>query len=110
MEIAHRPGLCIAALVTGGVLVAAPAMAQSVPLFPAQVSGPNIDCLFSAQCAITPRDEFEEIPLPAIKGKAIFHSRTFRGAADSRAPGRTVYQYRIDLSDATTVADFLLRH
>ena len=85
--------------------MAAPGAAQSVPLFPAQVSGPNIDCLFNPQCAIAPRDEFAEIPLPAISGKAILHSRIFVGAADSRAPGRTAYQYRIDLTDATTLAE-----
>jgi hypothetical protein len=106
MGIAQGLGLCIVALVTGVVPMASPAAAQqSVPLFPAQVSGPNIDCLFSPQCALTPHDEFTEIPLPAISGKAILHSRTFLGAPGSNAAGRTAYQFRIDLTDATALAD-----
>lgn len=86
-------------------LLAQPAAAQSVPLFPAQVSQANIDCLFGVQCAVTARDEFVEIPLPAISGTAILHSRTFLGPAESRAPGRHAYQYRLDLTGATTLAD-----
>ena len=105
MDIAHRFGLCIVALVTGGMLMAAPAVAQSVPLFPAQVSEANIDCLFSSQCTLTPHDETTDIVLLAISGKAVLHSRTFLGAADSRAPGRTAYQYRIDLTNATALGD-----
>lgn len=84
---------------------AVPAAAQATPLFPASVSGENISCLFSANCAITPHDEFTDVVLPAISGKAILHSRTFLGAADSRAPGRTAYQYRIDLTNATALGD-----
>jgi hypothetical protein len=105
MGIAQGPGLCTAALVTGVVLAATPAAAQSTPLFPAQVSGANIDCLFSPQCALTPHDEFTDIPLPGISGKAILHSRTFPGAPGSNAAGRTAYQYRIDLTNATTLVD-----
>lgn len=105
MDITHKLGACVAALATASVFVAAPAAAQTVPLFPAQVSQANIDCLFGVQCAITPRDEFVEIPLPAISGTAILQSRTFLGAADSRAPGRHAYQYRLDLTGATTLAD-----
>ncbi len=105
MDIARRFELCVAALVTGGMLMAAQAAAQPVPLFPAQVSERNIECLFSAQCAITPRDELTNIPLGSVSGNAILHSRTFLGAVDSRAPGRTAYQYRIDLTDATAVGE-----
>ena len=105
MDITQRLGICAVALVTGGAFIAAPAAAQSVPLFPAQVSQTNIDCLFGVQCAITPRDEFVEIPLPAISGSVILHSRTFLGPAESRAPGRHAYQYRLDLTGATTLAD-----
>lgn len=103
MDTTHRLGLCIAAVATE-VMLASPAAAQSVPLFPAQVSAANIDCLFSAQCAIAPHDEVTDIPL-AVSGKAVLHSRTILGAADSRAPGRTAYQYRVDLTEATALGD-----
>src|SRR5207247_1797873 len=106
MGITQRRGVCVVALAAGCVLVAPPAPAQSVPLFPAQVSQGNIDCLFGPQCgAITPHDEFTDIAVPAISGKAILHSRTFRGAPGSNAAGRTAYQYRVDLSNAITLSD-----
>jgi hypothetical protein len=106
MSITQRLGACIAVLATASVLTAAPAVAQSVPLFPAQVSAANIDCIFGTQCApITPRDETTDIALPAISGKAILQSRTFEGTPGSKAPGRTAYQYRVDLSNATTLSD-----
>ncbi len=103
MDNTYRLGLCIAAVMTGGML-ASPLAAQPVPLFPAQVSAANIDCLFGVQCAITPHDEATDIPL-AISGKAILHSRTIPGAANGRAPGRTAYQYRIDLTEAVALGD-----
>src|SRR5882757_4418936 len=105
MSIAQRLGLCILAPVAGVVLAAAPAAAQSVTLFPASVSAANIDCLFGAQCVTTPHDEDPDIPLPATSGRAILHSRTIPAALGSTAAGRTAYQYRIDLTHATTLND-----
>ena len=107
MDNTHRPGLGVAALMTAAMLVAPPAAAQPVPLFPAQVSQNNIDCLFGvgAQCTVTPHDEATSIPMGSISGNAVLHSRTFLGPADSRAPGRTAYQYRIDLTNATALGD-----
>ena len=102
---ARTSGFGILAPALGVLLAAAPAAAQSVTLFPAQVSGPNIDCLFSPQCTPTPHDESTEIPPPAIAGKALLHSRTLVAAPGSNAAGRTAYQYRVDLTNATALAD-----
>lgn len=101
MNIARTFGLCIAALVAGGVLAAAPAAAQSVPLFPAQLSAANIEALFGGQGS----EEVTDIPLPGINGKAVLQSRVIRAAPGSRAEGRFTYQYRVDLSNATTFVD-----
>jgi hypothetical protein len=101
MDIARRFGLCIAALVAGGVLTAAPAAAQSVTLFPAQLSAANIEALFGAPGS----EEVTDIPLPGITGKAVLQSRLIRAAPGSRAEGRFAYQYRVDLSNATTFVD-----
>jgi hypothetical protein len=84
-------------------LLAQPAAAQSVTLFPAQVGQANIDALFGQQSP--PEDVVTEIPLPGITGKAILHSRVFRATPGSRAENRTAYDYRIDLSNATTFVD-----
>src|SRR5947199_1725022 len=98
--------LGVVALASGLALMTVPAAAQSVPLFPAQVSQANIDCLFGVQCAITPHDETTEIPVPGITGTALLHSRTVTAPSGSRAEGRTAYQYRVDLTNATTQGDF----
>jgi hypothetical protein len=101
MDIAHRFGLGIAALVAGGVLTTAPAAAQSVTLFPAQLSAANIEALFGGQGS----EEVTNIPLPGITGNAVLQSRLIRAAPGSRAEGRFAYQYRVDLSNATTFVD-----
>jgi hypothetical protein len=98
-----RLALCVGVIATGQVLMAAPAAAQSVTLFPAQLSGANIDALFGQQTS--PEDVVTDIPLPGITGKAVLHSRVIRGAAGSQAQGRFVYEYRVDLSNATTFVD-----
>ena len=100
MDIARRLGLCIGTLAIWHVLMVAPAAAQSVPLFPAQVSSANIEALFGGEGS----EEVTDIPLP-VSGKAVLQSRVIRAAAGSRAAGRFAYQYRIDLSNATTLAD-----
>jgi len=79
----------------------APAAAQSVTLFPAQVSAANIEALFGQPGS----EEVTDIPLPGINGKAVLQSRIIRAAAGSRAEGRFAYQYRVDLSNATTFVD-----
>lgn len=102
MRIAHRP-LAIVALASGLALATLPAAAQSVPLFPAQLSGANIDALFGQQTPVPP--ETTNIPLPGINGNAVLHSRVIRAAPGSRAEGRFAYEYRVDLSNATTFVD-----
>jgi len=102
MDIAHRP-LAIVTLASALALPTVPAAAQSVPLFPAQLSGANIDALFGQQTPVAP--ETTEIPLPGINGNAVLHSRVIRGASGSRAEGRFAYEYRVDLSNATTFVD-----
>src|SRR6185436_16455249 len=100
MNITHRLLVCIGALAIWDVFMA-PAVAQSVPLFPAQLSGANIEALFGQPGS----EEVTDIPLPGINGKAVLHSRVIKAASGSRAEGRFAYEYRVDLSDATTFVD-----
>jgi hypothetical protein len=103
MSITQWLGVCIGAVAILDASMPAPAAAQSVPLFPAQVSGANIDALFGQQTS--PEDVITDIPLPGITGKAVLHSRVVRAAAGSPAQGRFAYEYRVDLSNATTFVD-----
>src|SRR5262245_46993485 len=102
MSIVQKP-LAVVALASTLALVTVPAAAQSVPLFPAQLSGANIDALFGQQTPVPP--ETTNIPLPGINGNAVLHSRVIRAASGSRAEGSFVYEYRVDLSGATTFVD-----
>jgi hypothetical protein len=83
-------------------VLSAPACGQ--PLSVIKIDGQAITCLFSAQCTISPTDEFVEIPLP-VDRKAFLMSRTFAGGADSHAHGETAYQYRVDLGNAIPLGD-----
>ena len=103
MSITRKLGVCIGAFAICAVLVVAPVAAQSVPLFAAQLSGANIDALFGQDNS--PEAVETEIPLQGINGKAVLQSRVIRAAPGSRAAGRFAYEYRIDLSQATTFAD-----
>src|SRR5437763_16478963 len=101
MGIAHRP-LATAALASGLALLTVPARAQSVTLFPAQLSEANIDALFGQPTPVPA--ETTTIPLPGINGNAVLHSRVIRAACGSRAQGRFAYAYRAALRDAPTFA------
>lgn len=101
MSIAQR-WLAIAALAFTLAVAAKPAATQPA-LFPAQVSGANIDALFGQQSPVPA--ETTNIPLPGINGNAVLHSRVIRAAQGSRAEGRFAYEYRVDLSNATTFVD-----
>jgi len=47
-----------------------------------------------------------EIPLASgVSGKAWLRSRTFRGADGSPAAGKRGYQYQVDLTQATSLAE-----
>ena len=103
MSITRRFGVYIGTLAICAVIAVAPVAAQSVPLFAAQLSGANIDALFGQNNS--PEAVETDIPLPGINGKAVLQSRVVRAAAGSRAEGRFAYEYRIDLSQATTFGD-----
>src|ERR1700752_5307512 len=103
MSITRRLAVCIGALAICAVLAVAPVAAQSVRLFAAQLSGGNIDALFGQQSPVPA--ETTDIPLPGINGAAVLHSRIIRAASGSRAEGRFAYEYRVDLSNATTFVD-----
>jgi hypothetical protein len=100
MNITHRP-LAIAALTSMLALATEQTAAQPVPLFPAQVSFANIEALFGSAGS----EETTNIPLPGINGNAVLQSRVIKAAAGSRAEGRFAYQYRVDLTNATTFID-----
>jgi hypothetical protein len=75
----------------------------------------SIACLFSASCSVSVNDTAGDIPFPSgVTGTGHLHSRTFAGAAGTPGAGKTVYEYRLDMtgtdsqSEAACVTDVAL--
>ena len=90
-------GLCVAA-----AFVAAPATVQATPLKIVNVTAPDVNCVFDPSCKLAVTDSLGDIVIPAVTGKAILQSRTFSGAAGAPGDGLTGYDYRVDLTQAST--------
>jgi hypothetical protein len=87
--------------------VAVPATLHAAPLTVVTVAAPDINCIFNPTCKLTGIDTVGDIPLPAISGKAVLQSRTFIGAPGAPGDGLTAYEYRIDLTQASTLSEFV---
>lgn len=73
-----------------------PAAAGATPLQIVQVGAPAINCVFNAPCTITPADfSF------AMLGGGFVQSRIYQAASGTPAAGKYMYQYRVDLTNAT---------
>ena len=92
--------LCAAAAV-----LAAPAAVQAASLNVVKVTAPDVNCVFDPSCKLTVTDSVSDIVAPGIMGKAILQSRTFSGAAGAPGAGLTGYEYRVDMTQATTSND-----
>ena len=90
-------GLCVAA-----AFVAAPATVQATPLKIVDVTAPDVNCVFDPSCKLPVTDSLGDIVIPAVTGKAILQSRTFSGAAGAPGDGLTGYDYRVNLTQAST--------
>src|SRR5262249_23616019 len=87
--------------------LAAPSPASAAPLTIAQVSAPQINCVFQKSCQLTVTDTVAKLPpTPGYSGIAVLQSRT-ASAAKKGVPGAgtTVYLYRVDLSQAQPQTD-----
>jgi hypothetical protein len=86
-------------------LLACPALAAATPLNVVNVGAPAINCVFNPSCTIVVTDSASNIPLPGISGTAVLQSRTFTGATGAPAAGFTGYEYRVNLTNATGIAN-----
>jgi hypothetical protein len=95
-----RRELClgIALCSLGGVAIAA-------PLTVVKVAAPDINCVFETDCTIVVTDSVGTIAVPAITGTARLQSRTFLGKPGAPGDGKTGYEYRVDLTQATALGD-----
>jgi len=67
------------------------------------VAAPAVNCVFHADCRITVTDSIGNVPLGNLTtpGTARLQSRTFTGAAGTPGAGKTGYEYRLDMTQAT---------
>ena len=80
-------------------------VAIATPLTVVTVSAPEINCVFKADCTVTVNDSVGTVTLPSATGSARLQSRTFVGQAGTPGAGKTAYEYRLDLTQATAIAD-----
>jgi hypothetical protein len=91
-------------------VVVVPRVADATSLKIVKVSAPAINCVFQTSCTVTVSDTTGVIPMPLIQapGTVWMQSRTFTGAANSPAAGKTGYEYRISMTQAAGTGECLL--
>ena len=93
-------GLCL-----GSALCLLSGAAYSAALNVVNVSAPAINCVFETDCTIVVNDSIGSIALPGATGTARLQSRTYPGQPGAPGAGKTAYEYRIDLTQATAIGD-----
>jgi hypothetical protein len=67
------------------------------------VAAPAVNCVYSANCIITVTDSIGQLPLGNLDAPntAWLQSRTFTGAAGTPGAGKTGYEYRLSMVQAS---------
>jgi len=83
--------------------------AQAQLLTVVEVGAPAVNCVFNPSCTITVSDSVGHIPLPYLvaPNTAFLQSRTYTGVAGTPGVGKTGYEYRISLTEASGSAECL---
>ena len=89
----------------GIVLCPLAGIANAAPLTVVNVAAPDINCVFETDCTIVVTDTVGNIALPNATGTARLQSRTFAGQPGAPGAGKTGYEYRVDLTQATVIGD-----
>lgn len=92
------PALWLAA----AAMLGAAAPARCGPLTVVKVAAPAINCVFDASCKVVVADSTGTMEFTPFGGGAFLQSRTYPGAAGTPGAGLTAYEYRVDLTQATS--------
>jgi hypothetical protein len=84
-------------------MMGAPASASAGMLNVVEVAAPAVNCVYSPNCTVTVDDSVGQLVLQNLdtKNTAWLQSRTFVGAAGTPGAGKTGYEYRLDLTQAS---------
>ncbi len=91
----HTRSTLLAAFACAALAQAAAAQPMNI----VTVGAPAINCLFSASCSVVVSDH-----ATPFLGGAFLQSRNFQGQPGSPLAGKWVYEYRLDLTNATAAA------
>jgi hypothetical protein len=92
-------------LCLGIVLCPIAGIASAAPLTVVNVSAPEINCVFETDCTVVVTDTIGTVTLPTATGNVRLQSRTFAGQAGAPGAGKTAYEYRLDMTQATATGD-----
>src|SRR3954465_14126524 len=80
-------------------------VAGAGPLSVVTVAAPDINCVFETDCTVVVTDSIATIPVPIAPGAPGPESPPFAGRPGAPAAGKTAYEYRVDLTQATASGD-----
>ena len=92
-------------LILATVLCPVASVAGAASLSIVTVSAPQINCVYETDCTVTVTDTVGNLTIPSMSGNGRLQSRTFAGQAGAPAAGKTGYEYRLDLTQATAIGD-----
>ncbi len=92
-------------LIVGMMVYPVAGVASAASLSIVTVSAPEINCIYETDCTVTVTDTVANITLPSMTGNGRLQSRTFAGQAGAPAAGKTGYEYRLDMTQATAIGD-----
>ena len=79
-------------------------VAGATPLTIVNVSAPDINCVFETDCSVVVNDSIGNIALPTATGTARLQT-LFPEKPGAPGDGKTAYEYRMDLTQATAIGD-----
>ena len=88
-----------------GALLFLPVMASAAPLTVVSAITQDVNCAFEADCTFPITDGATSFNLPGSTGSAQLRERIFSGKSGLPATIKHGYEYRLDLSQVTTLTD-----
>jgi len=97
------PPTLAAAIVLASTLAAAQEPTGGTALKVVTVTAPAINCVYRPTCTVNVADSAATLTLASLDkpGPAYLESRTFAGAAGAPGAGKTGYEYRLDMTQAS---------
>src|SRR5437763_14655475 len=93
----HRPSF--------GALLFLPVMANAAPLTVVSAITQDVNCAFDVDCTFPITDGATSFNLPGSTGLAQLRERIFSGKSGTLTTIKNGYEYRLDLSQVTTLND-----